>query len=77
MASHPIAVKTCLLRCAACLLSDADARNVDSPLKQPMSPLLSQQLLIHRAAKQKAESLILGWDEQEGIVLGFNNTHVG
>ena len=56
----------------ACLLPDTGARNIDSLLNQQILPVLSQQLLTHMAAGQKPESLALGWDEEEGIVLAFN-----
>ncbi|MNG62930.1 Chaperone protein ClpB [compost metagenome] len=57
---------------AACLLPDTGARNVDSLLNQQILPVLSQQLLTHMAAKQKSQSLRLGWDEEEGIRLVFD-----
>ncbi|HDT2077478.1 MULTISPECIES: type VI secretion system ATPase TssH [Enterobacter] len=57
---------------AACLLPDTGARNVDSLLNQQILPVLSQQLLSHMAAKQKQTSLTLGWNEEEGIVLAFD-----
>ncbi|KLR34502.1 type VI secretion system ATPase TssH [Enterobacter kobei] len=56
----------------ACLLPDTGARNIDSLLNQQILPVLSQQLLTHMAAGQKPESLILGWDEEEGIMLAFD-----
>ncbi|MEB7930938.1 type VI secretion system ATPase TssH [Enterobacter quasiroggenkampii] len=59
---------------AACLLPDTGARNVDSLLNQQILPVLSQQLLTHMAAKQKPDSLTLGWNDEEGIVLEFNAT---
>ena len=62
---------------AACLLPDTGARNVDSLLNQQILPVLSQQLLTHMAAKQKPKALTFGWDEEEGIVLAFDNTHGG
>ncbi len=62
---------------AACLLPDTGARNVDSLLNQQILPVLSQQLLTHMAAKQKPQSLTLGWSEEEGIVLVFNEAHGG
>ncbi|HDS9358792.1 TPA: type VI secretion system ATPase TssH [Enterobacter chengduensis] len=62
---------------AACLLPDTGARNVDSLLNQQILPVLSQQLLTHMAAKQKPQSLTLGWDEEEGIVLEFDEAHGG
>nr|WP_319004058.1 hypothetical protein [Klebsiella grimontii] len=49
----------------------AGARNVDSLLNQQILPVLSQQLLSHMAAKQKPHSVMLSWDEEEGIVLEF------
>ncbi len=57
---------------AACLLPDTGARNVDSLLNQQILPVLSQQLLTHMAAKQKPQSLTLGWSEDEGVVLEFD-----
>ncbi|WP_297197702.1 type VI secretion system ATPase TssH [uncultured Pluralibacter sp.] len=57
---------------AACLLPDSGARNVDSLLNQQILPVLSQQLLVHMAAKQKPSTLTLDWDEEEGIVLEFD-----
>ncbi|WP_223564073.1 type VI secretion system ATPase TssH [Pantoea agglomerans] len=59
---------------AACLLPDTGARNVDSLLNQQILPVLSQQLLIHIAAKQKPHSLTLGWSDEEGIGLEFDAT---
>jgi len=56
----------------ACLLPDTGARNIDSLLNQQILPVLSQQLLTHMAAGQKPDSLSLGWDEEEGIVLAFD-----
>ncbi|QML57629.1 type VI secretion system ATPase TssH [Escherichia coli] len=56
---------------AACLLPDTGARNVDSLLNQQILPVLSQQLLVHMAAKQKPASLTLGWNDEEGVVLEF------
>jgi type VI secretion system protein VasG len=57
---------------AACLLPDTGARNIDSLLNQQILPVLSQQLLGHMAAKQKPSSLRLTWDDEEGIVLAFD-----
>lgn len=57
---------------AACLLPDTGARNVDSLLNQQILPVLSQQLLTHMAAKQKPQHLTLDWDDEEGIVLAFD-----
>lgn len=62
---------------AACLLPDTGARNVDSLLNQQILPVLSQQLLTYIAAKQKPTLLTLGWNEEEGIVLAFNEAHEG
>ncbi|MGO2441559.1 MAG: type VI secretion system ATPase TssH [Serratia proteamaculans] len=56
----------------ACLLPDTGARNVDSLLNQQILPVLSQQLLTHMAAKQKPQTLRLDWNEDEGIVLAFD-----
>lgn len=57
---------------SACLLPDTGARNVDSLLNQQILPVLSQQLLTHMAAKQRPQTLRLGWNEDEGIVLAFD-----
>ena len=57
---------------ADCLLPDTGARNVDSLLNQQILPVLSQQLLIQMAAKQKPQLLNLGWCEDEGITLAFS-----
>ncbi|MFU9139099.1 type VI secretion system ATPase TssH, partial [Erwinia tasmaniensis] len=57
---------------AACLLPDTGARNVDSLLNQQILPVLSQQLLTHMAAKQKPQSLRLDWNDNEGVVLAFD-----
>ncbi|HDR2373045.1 TPA: type VI secretion system ATPase TssH [Enterobacter asburiae] len=62
---------------AACLLPDTGARNVDSLLNQQILPVLSQQLLTHMAAKQKPHCLTLGWNDEEGIILAFNEAHGG
>ena len=59
---------------AACLLPDTGARNVDSLLNQQILPVLSQQLLMHMAARQKPQSLRLSWNEEEGIGLAFDRT---
>ncbi|ELW9444549.1 AAA family ATPase, partial [Pluralibacter gergoviae] len=57
---------------AACLLPDTGARNIDSLLSQQILPALSRQLLAHMAAGQKPKTLTLGWDEEEGISLEFD-----
>lgn len=62
---------------AACLLPDTGARNVDSLLNQQILPVLSQQLLSYMAAGQKPQHLTLGWDEEEGIVLAFDEQAEG
>lgn len=56
---------------SVCLLPDTGARNIDNLLNQQILPVLSQQLLIHMAAKQKPVSLTLGWNDDEGIGLEF------
>ncbi|EOU1338178.1 type VI secretion system ATPase TssH [Cronobacter malonaticus] len=56
----------------ACLLPDTGARNIDSLLAQQILPVLSQQLLSHMAAKQKPKNLRLGWSEDEGVVMEFD-----
>ncbi|PKA32078.1 type VI secretion system ATPase TssH [Cedecea lapagei] len=61
----------------ACLLPDTGARNVDSLLNQQILPVLSQQLLSHMAAKQKPSSLQLTWDDEQGIVLAFDEQAEG
>ncbi|EKS1847043.1 type VI secretion system ATPase TssH [Cronobacter muytjensii] len=61
----------------ACLLPDIGARNVDSLLNQQILPVLSQQLLSHMAAKQKPSSLKLTWNDEEGIVLAFDELAEG
>ena len=43
---------------SACLLPDTGARNIDSLLNQQILPVLSQQLLMQMAAKQKPWSQI-------------------
>ena len=59
---------------AACLLPDTGARNIDSLLNQQILPVLSQQLLSHMAAQHKPQALTLGWDEEEGIVMTFDDS---
>ncbi|MGE4802452.1 type VI secretion system ATPase TssH [Yersinia hibernica] len=56
---------------AACLLPDTGARNIDSLLNQQILPVLSQQLLSRLSEQQLTTSLILGWDEEDGITLEF------
>ncbi|CNI66504.1 Clp ATPase [Yersinia frederiksenii] len=57
----------------ACLLPDTGARNIDSLLNQKILPVLSQQLLSRMSEQQRTTSLTLGWDEAEGITLGFGD----
>ncbi|KGT95610.1 ATPase [Erwinia typographi] len=56
---------------AACLLPDTGARNVDSLLNQQILPVLSQQLLQRKARQHPTAALMLGWNEEEGIMLEF------
>ena len=58
----------------ACLLPDTGARNIDSLLNQQILPVLSQQLLAHKAAGQKPQHLTLNWSEEAGIGLEFDCT---
>lgn len=58
----------------ACLLPDTGARNVDSLLSQQILPALSQQLLTYMAAKQKPQSLTLGWSEEQGVEMEFDGS---
>ena len=60
----------------ACLLPDTGARNIDNLLNQQILPVLSQQLLSHMAAKQKPQTLTLGWNEDEGIVLALDEGEI-
>jgi len=59
---------------AACLLPDSGARNIDSLLDQQILPLLGQQLLQRQAAGAALGRLVLGHDEEEGVVLQFEAT---
>ena len=61
---------------AACLLPDTGAHNIDNLLNQQILPVLSQQLLSHMAAKQKPQTLTLGWNEDEGIVLALDEGEI-
>ncbi|HFP9210310.1 TPA: type VI secretion system ATPase TssH [Klebsiella quasipneumoniae subsp. quasipneumoniae] len=56
----------------ACLLPDTGARNVDILLNQKILPALSQQLLSHMAAGHKPNHVTLGYHEEEGIVMAFD-----
>ena len=57
---------------AACLLPDTGARNIDSLLNQQILPVLSQQLLAQQAVHHKPARLRLDWDDEDGIVLEFD-----
>lgn len=57
---------------AACLLPDSGARNIDSLLNQQILPVLSQQLLQQLAQHQKPQHLLLGYNDEEGITLAFD-----
>ncbi|MEA9390203.1 type VI secretion system ATPase TssH [Acerihabitans sp. TG2] len=59
---------------AACLLPDTGARNIDSLLNQQILPVLSQQLLRRMSAQQPTTALTLGWDDEQGITLVFDET---
>lgn len=61
---------------AACLLPDTGARNVDSLLGQQILPVLSQQLLLRMAQKQKPQRLSLGWSEEEGVIMEFDGPEI-
>ncbi|MDO8233505.1 type VI secretion system ATPase TssH [Citrobacter werkmanii] len=61
---------------SSCLLPDTGARNIDSLLNQQILPVLSQQLLIQMAARQKPQSISLAWDDEEGIVLDFDEGEI-
>ncbi|MEE1922769.1 type VI secretion system ATPase TssH [Pseudomonas sp. 148P] len=56
----------------ACLLPDSGARNIDSLLNQQILPVLSQQLLQRQALKQAVARVLLGFDEEEGVQLTFD-----
>ncbi len=58
---------------AACLLPDSGARNIDSLLNQQILPVLSQQLLQRQALQQTSRCVSLGYDEEEGIVIAFDD----
>jgi len=58
---------------AACLLPDSGARNIDSLLNQQILPVLSQQLLQRQALKQVVTRVVLGHDEEEGVLLTFDD----
>lgn len=54
---------------AACLLPDSGARNIDSLLDQQILPVLSQQLLERKAKREAVAEVVLGYDEDEGVVI--------
>ncbi|WP_447748192.1 type VI secretion system ATPase TssH [Pseudomonas nicosulfuronedens] len=58
---------------AACLLPDSGARNIDSLLNQQILPVLSQQLLQRQARQQASSYVSLGYSEEDGIVLSFDD----
>ncbi|MBV7549587.1 type VI secretion system ATPase TssH [Pseudomonas sp. PDM26] len=58
---------------AACLLPDTGARNIDSLLNQQILPVLSQQLLQRQAAQQKTLGVTLGYSDEEGVTLQFDD----
>lgn len=58
---------------SACLLPDTGARNIDSLLNQQILPVLSQQLLMRQASQLQASTLTLGYNEEEGIMLSFDD----
>ncbi|AHG18591.1 ATPase [Chania multitudinisentens RB-25] len=57
---------------AACLLPDSGARNIDSVLNQQILPVLSQQLLQQLALQLKPQHLLLGYNDEAGIRLVFD-----
>ena len=61
----------------ACLLPDTGARNIDSLLNQQILPVLSQQLLQRLAQQRKPNSLILGYNDEDGITLDFGDEESG
>ena len=58
---------------AACLLPDTGARNVDNLLNQQILPVLSQQLLQYQAGGQLPGTLSLDWNEEDGVLMTFEN----
>ena len=58
---------------AACLLPDSGARNIDSLLNQQILPVLSQQLLQRLAQQLSSRGLRLGYEEEAGIVIAFDD----
>lgn len=57
----------------SCLLPDTGARNIDSLLNQQILPVLSQQLLQRQAQQQMPAVLTLGYSEDQGITLTFED----
>lgn len=55
----------------ACLLPDTGARNIDSILNQQLLPALSNILLQQQAQHKSLQTLTLGFDEQSGITLDW------
>ncbi|MGY4495212.1 type VI secretion system ATPase TssH [Pseudomonas sp. TE3610] len=56
---------------AACLLPDSGARTLDTLLNQQILPVLSQQLLQRQAAGPRARGVTLGYSEEEGVTMHF------
>ena len=54
---------------AACLLPDTGARNIDSILNQQILPVVSSLLLQNINHKETTQTLILDFDENDGIIL--------
>lgn len=57
---------------SACLLPDTGARNIDSLLNQQILPVLSQQLLMRQENQLLAQTLTLGFNDEDGITLSFS-----
>ncbi|UNH32196.1 type VI secretion system ATPase TssH [Moellerella wisconsensis] len=57
---------------SACLLPDTGARNIDSLLNQQILPVLSQQLLMRQENQLLAQTLTLGFNDEDGIILSFS-----
>ncbi|MCX8713312.1 type VI secretion system ATPase TssH [Gilliamella sp. B3464] len=53
----------------ACLLPDTGARNIDSILNQQILPVVSSLLLQNINHKETTQTLILDFDENDGIIL--------
>jgi type VI secretion system protein VasG len=55
----------------ACQLPDSGARNIDSLLDQQILPVLSRELLVRAALKEKPELIRLTYSEENGIGVEF------